>query len=137
MSSTGIPGRKYGLAAPKFGLQLNTKPQGPAKGGGFSFGMSKAKAAPAQAPGKGLSMFASALEDEEMVEDRESARKKANLQVRAEQKSKSKLMEKEAMKTLAEDASVFEYDTLYDDIQSGRQEAAESHRQQKSQRQSR
>jgi hypothetical protein len=41
------------------------------------------------------------------------------------------------MKTLAEDASVFEYDTLYDDIQSGRQEAAESHRQQKSKRQSR
>jgi hypothetical protein len=41
-----------------------------------------------------MSMFSSALEDEEMVEDRESARKKANLQVRAEQKSKSKLMEK-------------------------------------------
>lgn len=125
------------MQAPKAGLQFSKKPTKKPLGkpfGLFSKGMGS-KPAPRKVPGKTLSIFASALEDDE--NDMEDARARANRQVLAQQKSKAKKMESARVKALEEDASVFEYDSVYDNIQDERAEKVEDHRKQKARRESR
>jgi len=84
---------------------------------------------------KPLSIFSSAMDDDE--EEMADARAKTNKQIREHQQAKEKLMAKERLATLEEDPNAFEYDSMFDEIQNERASAAAERQQTKAKREAR
>lgn len=84
--------------------------------------------------GRPLDCFATALEEEDEKED---PRQRQNRQLKDQQQSKEKLMKSTRRATLEEDPDVFEYDSMYDDIQAQRDNVLVEKQQNKAKRESR
>lgn len=129
------------MAALHYGLQLNPKNlvvKASAPGLQFKKVAAKPAATKPIKPGplgKPISVFASALEEED-EEEMMDARAKSNKSLREQQQVKEKLMASARRATLEEDPDAFEYDSMYDDMQAQRESALEERQQNKAKRES-